>query len=86
MCIRDRYRYETGDVERAFAEAVDIFEETFETGYQEQAYIEPQGMIAEWEDGIMTVKGSLQCPYYVPVSYTHLDVYKRQLPLGSRSE
>jgi len=69
--IAHEYRYETGDVERAFAEAVDIFEETFETGYQEQAYIEPQGMIAEWEDGIMTVKGSLQCPYYVQTSIKH---------------
>jgi CO/xanthine dehydrogenase Mo-binding subunit len=43
-----------------------IVEGTYETGAQEQLYIEPQGMIAQAnaEDGV-TVWGSLQCPYYV---------------------
>jgi len=69
--IAHDYRYETGDVDAAFAGAAEIVEETFETGYQEQAYIEPQGMIAEWEDGVMTLRGSLQCPYYVQTSIKH---------------
>ena len=50
----------------AFKEADEIITEVYETGHQEQAYIETQGMLA-WEDdkGKMIVKGSMQCPYYV---------------------
>ena len=59
------YNYGKGDIEAAFDEADTVFEEEFETGYQEQAYLETQGMIAEPHDGRMTVHGSLQCPYYV---------------------
>ena len=60
------YEFGHGDLEKAFAEADRVFEETFETGYQEQAYLEPQGMMAvPEEDGRMFVHGSLQCAYYV---------------------
>ncbi|HWS29047.1 MAG TPA: xanthine dehydrogenase family protein molybdopterin-binding subunit [Clostridia bacterium] len=59
------YNFGKGDVKRAFAEADKVYEEEFETGYQEQAYLETQGMIAEYKDGKVTVHGSLQCPYYV---------------------
>lgn len=59
------YHYEKGDIDGAMADADWIFTETFQTGYQEQAYIEPQGMIAYAHDGRMTVRGSLQCPYYI---------------------
>ena len=59
------YAYQKGDVEAAFRKADRIVEESFETGYQEHAYIEPQGMIAEYKDGKMNVYGSMQCPYYV---------------------
>lgn len=60
-----RYEYGRGDVEKAFAEADRVFEEEFRTGRQEHAYLEPQGMIAEPHGGRMTVRGSIQCPYYV---------------------
>jgi CO/xanthine dehydrogenase Mo-binding subunit len=33
--------------------------------HQEQLYIEPQGMIAWWDEQGVHVIGSLQCPYYV---------------------
>lgn len=59
------YNFGRGDMDSAFSEADKIYEEEFETGYQEQAYLEPQGMIAEYSDGKMTVRGTLQCPYYV---------------------
>jgi CO/xanthine dehydrogenase Mo-binding subunit len=59
------YHYGRGDVSAAFAEADHLFEEDFATGYQEQAYLEPQGMIACVEGDLLTVRGSLQCPYYV---------------------
>ncbi|HWS41821.1 MAG TPA: xanthine dehydrogenase family protein molybdopterin-binding subunit [Pseudoflavonifractor sp.] len=59
------YSFGQGDTDAAFAEADKVYEEEFETGYQEQAYLETQGMIAEYRGGKMTVHGSMQCPYYV---------------------
>ncbi|MBO4903228.1 MAG: xanthine dehydrogenase family protein [Lachnospiraceae bacterium] len=60
------YEYGHGDMEKAFAEADHVYEEEFETGYQEQTYLETQGMMAEPEaDGSMYVHGSMQCIYYV---------------------
>lgn len=60
------YEYGKGDVEKAFAEADKIYEEEFETGYQDQTYLETQAMIGEvGEDGKVYVHGSMQCPYYV---------------------
>ena len=60
------YEFGHGDVEKAFAEADKVYEEEFLTGYQDQTYLEPQGMMAEpEEDGRMFVHGSLQCAYYV---------------------
>jgi CO/xanthine dehydrogenase Mo-binding subunit len=55
-----------GDVDRAFAEAAAVVEGFYETGYQEHAYLEPQGAVAVPEDlGSMAVYGSMQCPFYV---------------------
>lgn len=59
------YNFGKGDPDAAFAEADKVYEEEFETGYQEQAYLEPQGMIATFQDGKLSIHGSLQCPYYV---------------------
>ena len=60
------YLVSRGDVEAVFAGAAIVVEGEYETGAQEQLYIEPNGMlaIANPEDGV-TVWGSLQCPYYV---------------------
>jgi CO/xanthine dehydrogenase Mo-binding subunit len=60
------YQIEKGDVDGAWGVADFIVEGEYETGAQEQLYIEPQGMIAKANpaDGV-TVWGSLQCPYYV---------------------
>jgi CO/xanthine dehydrogenase Mo-binding subunit len=59
------YNYGKGDVGKAFAEADKVYEEQFETGYQEQAYLETQGMIAEPYPDKIAVHGSMQCPYYI---------------------
>lgn len=59
------YHYERGNVEECFANAKEIIEETFTTGYQEQAYIEPQGCVGIFKEGKATVYGSMQCPYYI---------------------
>jgi CO/xanthine dehydrogenase Mo-binding subunit len=60
-----RFHLERGDVDQAFAHADLIIEETYETGAQEQLYIETNGMIAEATRDQVTVWGSLQCPFYV---------------------
>lgn len=60
------YEFGKGDMEKAFAEADKIYIEEFTTGYQDQTYLETQGMMAVPEkDGKMFVHGSLQCAYYV---------------------
>jgi CO/xanthine dehydrogenase Mo-binding subunit len=57
---------ERGDSERGFADADLVVEATYRTGHQEQLYIETNAMMAErTADGGLTVRGSLQCPYYV---------------------
>ena len=57
---------ERGDLARGFAEADLIVEGTYRTGHQEQLYIENNAMMAErTADGGLTLRGSLQCPYYV---------------------
>ena len=45
--------------------------ETFETGYQEQLYMEKQGVVGNLEGDVVTIYGSLQCPYYVLNALKH---------------
>jgi len=55
-----------GNVDPAFAAADVVLEAEYDTGYQEHAYIEPQGAIAiPDEGGALTIYGSMQCPFYV---------------------
>lgn len=55
-----------GDVQKALDEADIVVEREYSAGYQEQLYIEPQGMVAIPEaDGTMFIEGSMQCPYYI---------------------
>lgn len=58
---------EKGDVAAAFRDpSLLIVTGEYHTGAQEQLYIEPNGMIAQWDRvGGVTVWGSLQCPYYI---------------------
>ena len=60
-----RITIEKGDVETALARASHVVEGTYRTGAQEHVYIENQGMLATEENGVLVVRGSLQCPYYV---------------------
>ena len=60
------YHYTKGDPKEAFESAAQIIEKQYDTGYQEQAYIEPQGFVGYLEnENKVTVIGSIQCPYYV---------------------
>ncbi|MBI9109098.1 MAG: xanthine dehydrogenase family protein [Spirochaetales bacterium] len=59
------YTIVKGKPDECFKSAGRILENTYRTGMQEQAYMEPQGMIAEFSGGRLTVRGSMQCPYYI---------------------
>jgi CO/xanthine dehydrogenase Mo-binding subunit len=63
-CFAD-YEYQKGEPDEAFDRAVKITEDEFRTGYQEHLYLEPQGVVGIYENGRVTVYGSIQCPYYV---------------------
>jgi CO/xanthine dehydrogenase Mo-binding subunit len=70
--IFKEYLVSRGDVDAAFRAADRIIEGEYETGAQEQLYIEPQGVVAASADDGVTVWGSLQCPYYVHKALTSL--------------
>lgn len=59
------YQIAKGGCAEAFAKADVVVKGAFQTGYQEQFYLEPQGMVGVCENGGVTVYGSMQCPYYV---------------------
>ncbi len=61
-----------GNPGRAFSRAARVVEDVLETGYQEQVYMEPQGMAAWMEGDRIVLKGSMQCPYYVHKAVVHL--------------
>ncbi|SHH41378.1 xanthine dehydrogenase family protein molybdopterin-binding subunit [Thermosipho atlanticus] len=55
-----------GDINEAFSNADLVIEMEFETGYQEHAYLEPQGAVAYYTpDNILEIYVSAQCPFYV---------------------
>jgi CO/xanthine dehydrogenase Mo-binding subunit len=53
------------EFEAVIAGAAHVIEGEYGTPAQEQMYIEPQAMMAEWRDGRCYIVGSMQCPYYV---------------------
>ncbi len=58
---------EKGDAESVFSRASHVVEGVYETGFQEQLYMEPQGLCAWLEDegSKVVIHGTLQCPFYV---------------------
>ncbi len=60
-----RYTIEKGEVDAMWSEAAFIVEGEYSTGAQEQLYIEPNGMIATFGAEGVTIRGSMQCPFYV---------------------
>ncbi len=54
-----------GDANAALQTADVVIEGEHHTGAQEHAYLEPQGMQAEWNGDGITIRGSMQCPYYL---------------------
>lgn len=60
-----QYHFDKGNMAQVKKEAEQVIEYTYNTPYQEQLYIEPQGMIGYFEDNQVNLIGSIQCPYYV---------------------
>lgn len=54
-----------GAIDAALAACDVVVTGRYSTHHQEQLYIEPQGMLAWWDDDGVHATGSLQCPYYV---------------------
>jgi CO/xanthine dehydrogenase Mo-binding subunit len=59
------YEYYKGDFDEAVRRAKRVISDEFRTGYQEQAYMETQSMIATYDGHTICVQGSMQCPYYI---------------------
>lgn len=72
------YLLEKGTIDSLWSQADFIIEDEYQTGAQEQLYIENNGMIAvaNAKEGV-TIWGSMQCPYYV---------HKALLPLFGMAE
>lgn len=63
-CYAD-YSYCKNDLENIKNKAKYVIDGNYFTGYQEQAYLEPQGIIGIYKDDRIEIHGSMQCPYYV---------------------
>ena len=61
----DSHKLNKGDLDAGFSQAVQIFEESISTGYQEHMYLETQGIAGYYKDGKVVIEGSMQCPWYV---------------------
>ncbi len=67
--LQKTYKITRGrDVSHATAPV--IVQGTYDVHHQEHMYIEPQGVIAWWDDAGCHVMGSIQCPYYVHKALT----------------
>jgi CO/xanthine dehydrogenase Mo-binding subunit len=63
------HEFSTGDVKSLID--CEIFEDIYETTYQEQLYMEKQGVVGDYKDGELIIYGSMQCPYYVKNALMH---------------
>lgn len=68
--------YTRGSIENLVFD--DCVEGVYETGYQEQLYMEKQGVVGLVDNGVGTVYGSLQCPYYVKNALMHCTGYSEE--------
>lgn len=59
------FHYSKNDLENIKNHAKYVVEGDYFTGYQEQAYLEPQGIIGNYINERIEITGSMQCPYYV---------------------
>jgi CO/xanthine dehydrogenase Mo-binding subunit len=58
-------------IDAAIARCDVVVRGRYTTHHQEQLYIEPQGVVARWDDAGLHIAGSIQCPYYVHKALVH---------------
>ncbi|QFU22739.1 xanthine dehydrogenase family protein molybdopterin-binding subunit [Shewanella eurypsychrophilus] len=68
----DHHELIKGDIDKGFAEAVTIIEDSCSTSYQEHLYLETQGVIGYPKEGKIVIEGSMQCPWYVHHCMSHV--------------
>ena len=59
------YEYHKGNFEDSVKRAKRVISDEFKTGYQEQAYLETQSILATYDGDTICIQGSMQCPYYI---------------------
>src|SRR5258708_3775458 len=69
--VMKRYLIDKGDadIDAAIAKCDVVVSGTYSTHHQEQMYIEPQGIVAHWDEKGAHAIGSIQCPYYVAKAF-----------------
>jgi CO/xanthine dehydrogenase Mo-binding subunit len=67
--IISSHRFEKGNIDSLDYD--DLFEREYTTGYQEQLYMEKQGLVGDFCEGTVTIYGSMQCPYYIKNALLH---------------
>ncbi|MBN1234390.1 MAG: xanthine dehydrogenase family protein [Candidatus Coatesbacteria bacterium] len=60
-----RLRIKKGNADKFLKESYFKSERIYRTPHQEHLYLETQGMIGYMENGVLNIKGSMQCPFYV---------------------
>jgi CO/xanthine dehydrogenase Mo-binding subunit len=70
-----------GSLSRAKREADHVVEIETNTGFQEHLYLEPQGMVAIPDGNRITIRGSLQCPYYVKNALVNMFAGKKHITI-----
>ncbi|PLX16723.1 MAG: xanthine dehydrogenase [Candidatus Muiribacterium halophilum] len=67
------FKVKRGDIKEAIKnEDLIKVEDTYYTQHQEHAYLEPQGAIVYWENDTLTIRGSMQAPFYVQQALTEV--------------
>ncbi len=57
-------RVRTGDIDEGFARADVVVDDTYETPWNEHAYLEPEAALASWEDETLVVRTATQYPHH----------------------
>ncbi|MFZ5518734.1 MAG: xanthine dehydrogenase family protein molybdopterin-binding subunit [Candidatus Zhuqueibacterota bacterium] len=70
---------EKGDLSLAESRSDKTLTIEVETGFQEQLYLEPQGVVAIPEQHRVIIRGSMQCPYYVKNAVSQMFEGKRHI-------
>lgn len=64
------YSFSRGNFPAMVDQAAQVFEDAFQTGYQEHLYLETNAFASRLEGETIIIYGSMQCPYYVMESMT----------------